>query len=152
MTDRLDAALADLAGAVEFPPRPDLRAADRRSPAGVSRGGVGDCQGLGLVRWSSRSSRLLGPGCGAAALVLRVPGPAPDIRPQSPTTSVPRTARSGHGWRSATAVAPSTRSRPPPGALGPPDEAYVIDGGAVASLVYAAGDGLPEIGERRSGC
>ena len=32
-----------------------------------------------------------------------------------------------------------------PGALGLPDEAYVINDGAITSLVYAAGDGLPEL-------
>ena len=80
----------------------------------------------------------------AAALVLSVPGLRLTLVPTQPTTSV---SADPLGTRLAlgAAVAVDEVADLAPGALGLPDEAYVIDDGAITSLVYAAGDGLPEL-------
>ena len=140
MTDRLDAALADLAGAVEFPPTPDmrLRIADagrvprRRFFAPLPRALV-----LALIG-------LLVLAAAAAALVLSVPGLRLTLVPSSADrVGLSRPARDPAGARRRRS---RRRGRQPRAdALGLPDEAYVIDDGAITSLVYAAGDGLPEL-------
>jgi hypothetical protein len=141
MTDRLDASLADLAGTIDFPSTPDVRRqiADRLvdSPrrrwfAPVSRAIV-----LALIG-------LLVLAAAAAAIVLGVPGLRLTLVPTQPTTSVfadPLGTRLALG----AAVAVDEFADLAPGALGPPDEAYVIGDRAITSLVYAAGDGLPEL-------
>ena len=141
MTDRLDAALADLAGAVEFPPTPDmrLRIADRQ--AGVPRRRFFSPLPRALVL---ALIGLLVLAAAAAALVLSVPGLRLTLVPSQPTTSVsvdPLGTRLALG----AAVPVDEVANLAPDALGPPDEAYVIDDGAITSLVYAAGDGLPEL-------
>ena len=141
MTDRLDAALADLGTAVEFPPTPDLVP---RSPSGSpSR------RRASLVRAAPRAL--------AVALVAlaarrqrrrcRRPGrarPAADVRAEPPDSLGPgRSARHAAGaWRRPCR---STTLPGSPAALGPPDEAYVIGDGEIVSLVYAADDELPEL-------
>jgi hypothetical protein len=142
MTDRLDAALADLATGVEFPPTPPLRAAvigrltrPARRPwlAPLPRALALALIGLLVVAGA------------AAALVVLVPGLRLTLVPSLPTASVPVDPL---GSRLALGrevpvddVAPLA-----PAALGPPDEAYLIDDGAVVSLVYGASDELPELG------
>ena len=141
MTDRLDASLTDLADAVDFPPTPDLRrriaerlAAPRRRRwfAPVPRAIV-----LALIG-------LLALAAATVALVIGVPGLRLTLVPTQPTTSL---AADPLGTRLALGadVAVDEVADLAPGALGPPDEAYVIGDRAITSLVYAAGDGLPEL-------
>ena len=143
MTDRLDAALADLAAAVDFPPTPDLRAgvADRLAEPPRRRWLAPAATG----RWSWRSSRLLVLAAACRGLVLALPGLRLTLVPTLPTASVAGRPARRPGWRSAPPL-PSRRSRTSrPARSAPPDEAYVIGDGEVISLVYAAGDELPEL-------
>ena len=74
-----------------------------------------------------------------------MPGLRLTLVPSQPTALGLQPTRSGPGWRSAPPFAVDEVADLAPGALGLPDEAYVIGDGAITSLVYAAGDGLPEL-------
>jgi hypothetical protein len=141
MTDRLDASLADLAVAVDFPPTPDLRRqiADRLADSRRRRWFAHVPRAIVLALIG-----LLVLAAATAAFVLGVPGLRLTLVPTQPTTSV---ATDPLGTRLAlgAAVAVDDVADLVPGALGPPDEAYVIGDRAITSLVYAAGDGLPEL-------
>lgn len=139
MADRLDAALADLAPAVEFPPTPVLRAAvaerlvaprRRRWLAPLPRALVLAVLGLLLLATA------------AAALVLAVPGLRLTFVPELPTASVP-TDPLGARLALGAAVPVDDVADLAPAALGPPDEAYAIGDRAIVSLVYVASDELP---------
>jgi hypothetical protein len=141
MSDRLDAALRDLAATVEFPPTPDLRAGitDRlAAPAGR--------------RWFAPLRRavllalvgLLVLATAAAALVALVPGLRLTIVPDLPAASVP-VDRLGTRLALGRPVPVTDVTSLAPEALGAPDEAYVIGDREIVSLVYAASDQLPEL-------
>ena len=118
MTDRLDAALVDLAGAIDFPPTPDLRAGRRRSACAARSAEAGFAPLPRALVW--RSSRLLVLATAAAALVLLVPGLRLTLVPSLPTASVPadplatRLALGSRcaGRRGRLAGARSARARP----------------------------------------
>ena len=139
MTDRLDAALADLADTVEFPPTPALWVTERLVEA-PRRG------------WFSPLPRalvlaligLLLLAAAATALVLGVPGLRLTLVPTQPSASM---AADPLGTRLALGAAVSVDEVADiaPGALGPPSEAYVIGDGAITSLVYVASDELPAL-------
>jgi hypothetical protein len=141
MTDRLDAALTDLAGAVDFPPTPGIRrvVADRLAQperrgwfAPLPRALV-----LALIG-------LLVLATAAAALVILVPGLRLTLVPSPPTASVPADAL-GTRLALGAAVPVDEVAHLAPGALGPPDEAYAIGDDQIVSLVYAASDDLPAL-------
>ncbi len=141
MADRLDAALAELASAVEFPPTPVVRAAvaerlvsppRRRWFAPLPRALVLALVGLLILATA------------VAALVLSLPGLRLTFVPELPTASVP-TDPLGTRLALGAAVPVDDAAELAPGALGPPQEAYTIGDGAIVSLVYAAADELPEI-------
>lgn len=141
MTDRLDAALADLATAIEFPRTPDLRSAVAPGTAEAPRrrwfGPLPRALGLALVG-------LLLLATAAGALVLVVPGLRLTLVPSIPTASVPDDPL-GTRLALGTAVPVDEVAAFAPETLGPPDEAYVIGDREVVSLVYAATDDLPEL-------
>jgi hypothetical protein len=141
MADRLDAALADLAGTVDFPPTPALRSLVARRLAGPARRG-----------WLTPLPRALALAViglvvlatAAAALVLVVPGLRLTLVPSLPTASVPADPLGTRlALGASTPVAEVAHIAP--AALGPPDEAYVIGDDEIVSLVYAASDELPEL-------
>jgi hypothetical protein len=141
MTDRLDAALADLATAVDFPPTPSLRGAVGERLAEPPR-----------RRWFAPLPRalvlavigLLMLATAAAALVLLVPGLRLTLVPNLPAASVPA-GPLGTRLALGREVPVDDVAQVAPAALGPPDEAYVIGDGAVVSLVYGASEELPEL-------
>jgi hypothetical protein len=139
MTDRLDAALIDLASAVEFPPTPALRVPEQMVAASRRRWLVPLPRALVLALIG-----LLLLATVAAALVLGVPGLRLILVPSQPTASVPADPL-GARLALGAAVPVDGVATLAPGALGSPDEAYVIGGGAITSLVYAASDELPEL-------
>ena len=140
MTDRLDATLADLATAVEFPPTPDLRPAVFGRLAEPPR------------QWFTPLPRALAIALVALALlatvaaaaVLVVPGLRLTFVPNLPTASVPADPL-GTRLALGAAVPVDGVAELAPEALGPPEEAYVIGDHEIVSLVYAAGDDLPEL-------
>src|SRR6187397_939595 len=84
MTDRLDAALVDLASAVEFPPTPAIRVSEQMVAAPQRRWLVPLPRALVLALIA-----LLFLAAGATALVLGVPGLRLILIPSQPTASVP---------------------------------------------------------------
>lgn len=81
----------------------------------------------------------------AAALMLALPGLRLTLVPTLPTAEVPDeplATRLALGEQ----IEPATVAVGIPAALGRPQEAYVIGDREVVSLVYAAGDRLPELG------
>ena len=148
MTDRLDAELADLGTAIAFPPSPDLRAAvaSRLDQPG---------RRWGLPRAWPRALALAGVATLAlaatvAALAFVLPGLRLTFVPSLPTPSL---AEDGLAARLALGdrVALDDIEVRLPSALGPPDEAYLADGGGVVSLVWSSGDGLTEISDSEIG-
>ena len=141
MTDRLDAALADLAGAVDFPPTPRIRRAVADRLAQPERHGwfgpLPRALALALIG-------LLVLATAAAALVILVPGLRLTLVPSLPAASVPADPL-GTRLALGAAVAVDEVADLAPGALGPPDEAYVIGDDQIVSLVYAASDDLPAL-------
>ncbi len=141
MTDRLDAALVDLAGAVDFPPTPGIRRAVADRLAQPERRGwfapLPRALALALIG-------LLVLATAVAALVILVPGLRLTLVPSLPTASVPADPL-GTRLALGAAVAVDEVSHLAPGALGPPDEAYVNGDDQIVSLVYAASDDLPEL-------
>ena len=140
MIDRLDAALADLANVIDYPPTPSLRAAVAERLAEPRRqwfAPLPRALALALIG-------LLVLASAAAALVILIPGLRITLVPSLPTASVPADPL---GTRLALGedVPVDEVARLAPEALDPPDEAYAIDDGAVISLVYAASDELPEL-------
>ena len=141
MTDRLDAALVDLATAIEFPRTPELRSAVAARTAEAPR-----------RRWFAPLPRALGLALvglvllatAAAALVLVVPGLRLILVPSIPTASGPADPL-GTRLALGTAIGVDEVAAIAPDTLGPPDEAYVIGDREIVSLVYAASDDLPEL-------
>jgi hypothetical protein len=142
MADRLDAALADLATAVDFPPTPDLRrSVDARISAAPAR-----------RSWLAPLPRalvlaLLGLLVVAAvttAAFLVIPGLRLTFVPSLPAASV---AADPLGTRMALGASIDIEdvAAHAPAAVGPPDEAYAIGDDAIVSLVYAASADLPDI-------
>jgi hypothetical protein len=141
MPDRLDAALLDLADAVEFPPTPALRLAVADRLATPQR-----------RRWLSPLRRalalaligLLVLAAAAAALVLVLPGLRLSLVPALPSGSTPVGPLATRMALGA-AVPVAEVADAAPAALGAPEEAYVIGDDEVVSLVYAASEELPEL-------
>ena len=145
MDERLDVALRGLAAGLEFPASPDLTArvlAELQAPAGPP--------------WSWRPpwQRALVLGVAAAvllaatvaALTFLLPGLRITTVPAVPSEAVPRdplAVRLALG----SPVASDAVSAGVPSLLGPPDEAYVLGDHEVLSLVYAADEDLPELGD-----
>jgi hypothetical protein len=143
MDDRLDAALRELADGIVFPPTPDLRAsvaARLRAPARSpwwTPAAWPRAMALAVIVTLLVAAT-------ATALVIVVPGLRLILVPALPTPDVaaePLATRLALGEP----IAPDTVSAGVPAALGRPDEAYVAGDHEVLSLVYAAGDGLPEL-------
>lgn len=141
MTDRLDAALAKLAGAIEFPPTPGLRRPVAERLNTPERRGwfapMPRALALALIG-------LLVLATAAAALVVLVPGLRLTVVPDMPAASVPGDSL-GTRLALGQAVPIDRAAHLAPQALGPPDEAYVMGDGEILSLVYAASDELPEL-------
>jgi hypothetical protein len=144
MTTRpdLDVALAAVRTEIDWPATPRLRAAvvERVAAAPPAR--------RFLARWPQAlvvamiATLILA--AAVAAAVLLLPGLRLSFVPAVPTAAPgdPLAARLALGTRVDAAPAGSTAV---PGELGPPDEIYVAQGGDVVSLVYAAGERLPEL-------
>ena len=143
MDDRLDAALHELAAEIDFPPTPDLRASV-----------VGQLRVPARPRWWAPGAWpraivlalivTLLVAATATALVIAVPGLRLTFFPTLPTPQVasePLATRLALGEP----IPPETVGAGIPADLGTPDEAYVAGDHEVLSLVYAAGDGLPEL-------
>ena len=140
MPEHLDAALRDLAGEIAFPPTPDLPAAvaarlgERRSwvpvawPRALALGVLATLVVAGVV----------------VAAVLVIPGLRLTFTPSLPTPSVPSDAL---GTRLALGepVALDAVDARVPTLLGRPDEVYSSRSGEVITLIYASGEGLPEM-------
>ena len=139
MTDRLDAALADLASAVEFPPTPDLRAPERLVETSRRRWLVPMPRALILALIA-----LLLLAAAATALVLGVPGLRLTLVPSQPTAPVPADPL-GARLALGAAIPVDDVVGLAPHALGLPDEAYVIGDRAITSLVYGASEELPDL-------
>ncbi len=141
MPEYLDAALRDLATEIDFPATPDLRAA-----VAVDLGRLPEKP---LRRWTFARSFLLAAIAVvllAAAAVLLVPGLRITTVPSLPTGSVPAdplATRLALGER----VPLETVEAAVPSALGEPDEVYSSRAGEVISMVYAAREDLPEMGD-----
>jgi hypothetical protein len=139
MTDRLDAALVDLAGSVEFPPTPALHVSAQLVEASRRRWFVPLPRALVLALIG-----LLLLATAAVAFALGVPGLRLTLVPSQPTASAPANPL-GARLALGAAVPVDGVANLAPGALGTPDEAYVIRDGAITSLVYAASEELPEL-------
>jgi hypothetical protein len=142
MDDRLERRLHALAPDVAFPPTPDLRAAvAQRLAAPPGRGwlprSLPRAVSLALI-----ATLLLA--AGAAALVLLVPGLRVTVVPSLPSADVrddPLATRLALG----APIDPAAVGVGLPSELGAPDEAYVLGDEEVLTLVYGAGDGLPDL-------
>jgi hypothetical protein len=141
MTDRMDAALVDLAGAVAYPPTPAFRGrVEARLGATAGR-----------RSWRFPRAALL---AAVALLVLAAAagalvGVLPGLR-VVPVTSLPPVASpDALGTRLAlgTPIEPESVAELGPSDLGTPDEAYSLAGGEVVSLVYGPSAGAPELGD-----
>lgn len=143
MADRIDEALRDLASEVVFPPTPDLRravASRLHAPEPRSPRWAAWPRALALA---AIVSLLLVAAAAAVALVL--PGLRLTFVPTVPTAEVPEgplATRLALGQ----SIPPETVGAGVPASVGAPDEAYILGDHEVLSLVYAAGDGLPELG------
>lgn len=148
MDDRLDAALRELAPEI-FPPTPDLRtsvAAQLRRPA--RRPWWEPAAWPRAIALAVIVTLLVA--ATATALVIAVPGLRLTLLPTLPTPQVasePLATRLALGEP----IAPETVGAGMPAVLGVPDEAYVAGDGEVLSLVYAAGEGLPELADSEIG-
>lgn len=141
MSDHLDAALRDLAIEVDFPATPDLRGA-----VAVDLGRLPESS---LRRWTLARSLVLAALAVvllAAAAVLVLPGLRITTVPTLPTASVPAdplATRLALGQP----VPLETVEAAVPSVLGEPDDVYSSRGGEVISMVYAAREQLPELGD-----
>lgn len=140
MTDRLDAALLDLAAAIDFPPTPPLRkpVVARLAEGPVQRGWLSPrpramvAALIGLVVLAAVT----------AAALIAIPGLRLTFVPSLPASSVaadPLGARMGLG----TSTPVGDVAEHAPAALGLPAEAYVIGDGDVVTLLYPASTELP---------
>jgi hypothetical protein len=143
----LDTALADVSGALAWPPTPDLVTAVAIELDGRSRSRP---WAIGLRSWprvlviALVATLLVAATVAAAALLL--PGLRLSIVPSLPGASAPADplgTRMALGER----VAASEAAAAFPAALGEPDETYVDASGDVVSLVYGASDALPEVAD-----
>lgn len=143
MDDRLDAALRELASEVVFPPTPDLRASvaeELRRPARQpwwTPAAWPRAIALAVIVTLLVAAT-------ATALVIALPGLRLTFVPTLPSPQVasePLATRLALGEP----IAPDTVRAGVPAELGSPDEAYAVGDHEVLSLVYAAGDGLPEL-------
>jgi hypothetical protein len=143
MTEQRDEALRDLARAVAFPPTPDLRDAvvvalvargSERRPASAVRRSLA----LALV-----ATLVLAAAVAAAALVL--PGLRIMLVPSVPPAASP--TGPGAGLSLGDPITTDGAATSVPGLLGEPTATYSAHDGEVISLVWAAGDALPEIGD-----
>ena len=143
MTDRLDTALHAMGLEVDFPATPDARATVERivrtparrwwMPAAWPRALVLAILVTLLVAAT------------ATAVVIAVPGLRLTILDALPGPEVPDEPLATR-LALGDPVAPDSVAVGVPSALGSPDEAYVLGDHRVLSLVYAAGDDLPELG------
>lgn len=142
MDDRLEAALREL-GSEIFPPSTDLRASVaarlrvRARPPWWAPAAWPRAIALAMIVTLLVAAT-------ATALVIAVPGLRLTFLPTLPTPQVssePLATRLALGEP----IAPETVGAGVPAALGTPDEAYVAGDHEVLSLVYAAGDDLPEL-------
>jgi len=140
----LDAALADLAAGVAWPSTPDLvtsvAVALERPPR--RRGWAGPWPRAVVI--AIVATLLLA--AAVAAAVLLIPGLRLTFVPSLPSDSVaqdPLGSRLALGDR----VEPADVTVSGPAALGEPDEVYVNASGDVITLVYSAGDELPEVAD-----
>ncbi len=148
MTDRLDAALLDLANEIEFPATPDLRPAVieavRSRP---SRRWIPSAWPRALVLAILATLLVV---AAATALVIAIPSLRLTFAPSLPSPAVPDeplATRLSLGEE----IVPGDVAAGIPALLGAPDEAYVLGDHRVLSLVYAASDDLPEMGNRGIG-
>jgi hypothetical protein len=143
--------LADLAGSIEWPPTPDLRAGVRTGIARARRRRL-----RRLLIAATLAIALAGGSATAAYLELRgatiqqVPGlPSP-----SPTGTGPLGARLDLGQRYASLAAAEAAAgfhARVPAALGQPDEAWFRESPGVITLVYRPRPGLPASSDPRVG-
>jgi hypothetical protein len=142
MPDRLETVLRSLADEIDYPPTPNLAAtlparldAERARPRGWFRLTRPMLLAAALVL-------LLVATVGALTFIL--PGLRLSVLPSLPATPV---AALGDALALGVPASPATVEGSGPALLGPPAAAYLAQDGDVVSLVYAAGDGLPEIGD-----
>ena len=141
MPDRLDAALRQLAGEVVFPPTPPIAASVRERLVGAVP------LSPRRRRWGRSLAFAIGLSLLVATTVLALTWVLPGLR-IVPVASVPPgpTVELGADLRLGRPIdvsdAPFTV-----GGAAPAASAYTLGGGAVTSLVLAAGDGLPEIAD-----
>ncbi len=144
MSDRLDAALRELAADIAYPPTPDVRAAlSMRLARPVRKRWWPGPMPRALVL-AVLATLLIA--AVASALVLALPGLRITFVPELPTTNLGTRLALGERVAVDTLRTRATFTVQLPQALGTPDEAYVAEDGRVVTLVYAAEGSLPEIG------
>jgi hypothetical protein len=148
MDDRLDALLREVAAEAAFPPTPDLRGPVLARLARPER------RGWMLAPWPRALVlaiiSMLALAGTVAALALLLPGLRLTFVPSLPTASLPDgplAARLALGEP----VDPETVDVGVPKLLGPPDAAFTMGDGEVLTLVYAAGEELPQLGDSSIG-
>jgi len=153
--ERLEARLGDLAGAVAWPPEPDLR---DRVRAGIAAGARRRRVRLVLLA-AALALALVGGGAVAATPALRgavvqwVPAvPSPSPSPTSGSGGVGADLRLGHRYASVADAERAAGFRAlVPAALGQPDEVWYGDSTGVIALLYGPRGDLPPSSDRRIG-
>lgn len=142
MPDRLESALWSLADDIAYPPTPDLAAAvTERLGAPPARRSLRHRLGRPLLLAAILALLLA---AAVAALTFVLPGLRLSVVPALPATP---TATLGDELALGERVHPGELEAFGPRLPGAPSAAYVSRDGDVVSLVYAAADELPEIGD-----
>jgi hypothetical protein len=148
MDDRLDATLQRIAADVAFPPTPDLRGAVAERLAAPDRRRWWSWPVPRALVLAVLVTIVLAASVAAAVLVL--PGLRLTLVPTLPSPDVPDEPLATR-LALGEPIAVDALTVAVPAELGVPDEAYVLGDGEVVTLVYAAGDRLPELGATRIG-
>jgi hypothetical protein len=153
---RLEARLDDLAGAVAWPPAPDLRAGVRAAVARRRRARL-----TLLLAAAVLTALLVGGAAAAVSLELRgaviqrvpaLPSPSPSPSPAQPGSDAGTGLDLGLRYPSLAAAERAAGFRAlVPAALGPPDEVWYRSSPGVLTLLYRPRPGLPATSDSRVG-
>lgn len=144
MTDPLEVALTALGAELAFPPTPDVRVSVERAIATPARRSWWPTAWPRAIALAVLATLLIV--AAATALVITVPGLRLTFLPALPSAQVPDEPLATR-MALGRPVDPVTVTAGIPTALGTPDEVYVLGDDRVLSLVYAADDRLPALGD-----